>query len=101
MPIVPAEAADATVTQVSGDLVTTENGLAVAGATISLMQGTSVAATTTSDANGHYEFTNLTPGIYALRISAQGLQTTEIDNVVATSGGSAAIRTALWIISRV
>lgn len=95
MPIVPAEAADATVTQVSGDLVTTENGLAVAGATISLMQGTTVAATTTSDANGHYEFTNLNPGIYALRISAQGLQTTEIDNVVATSGGSAAIRTAL------
>ena len=95
MPNVPAEAADATVTQVSGDLVTTENGLAVAGATISLIQGTTVATTTTSDATGHYTFTNVTPGIYTLRISAQGLQTTEISNVVATSGGSTAIRTAL------
>lgn len=94
-PSVPAEAADATVTQVSGDLVTAENGLPVSGATISLVQGSTVVATATSDTNGHYTFGNVTPGIYTLRISAQGLQTTEISNVLAGTGGSIAIRTTL------
>ena len=94
-PSVPAEATDATVTQVSGDLVTAENGLPVSGATISLVQGSTVVATATSDTNGHYTFGNVTPGIYTLRISAQGLQTTEISNVLAGTGGSIAIRTTL------
>lgn len=38
----------------------------IAGVEIRLMQGGSIVATTTTDANGHYSFTNLVPGTYTV-----------------------------------
>ncbi|WP_201397133.1 IPTL-CTERM sorting domain-containing protein [Alicycliphilus denitrificans] len=38
----------------------------IAGVEIRLLQGGSIVATTTTDANGHYSFTNLVPGTYTV-----------------------------------
>ena len=39
----------------------------IGGVTIQLLQGGAVVATTTTDSDGHYAFTNLAPGTYSVR----------------------------------
>ncbi len=43
---------------------------AIPGATVELFKGTSKVGTTTTDANGHYLFTNLVGGQYSVRVTA-------------------------------
>lgn len=88
----PVEAADAAGSHIAGNLIDANNGLAVSGATVTLYQGTTKIATTTSDANGSYTF-DVAPGIYAIEIRAQGLQVTRLGDIVADPNGTATIRT--------
>ena len=47
----------------------------IAGVTVELLQGTSVIATTTTDASGKYEFANLNDGTYGVRVAASNYAT--------------------------
>ena len=42
----------------------------IAGAVVELVQGTTILATATTDANGHYSFPNLVNGAYIVRLAA-------------------------------
>jgi len=69
-----------------GDLtgnVTDQTGAEVAGASVQLLNnGTGAVSTTKSDDRGIYEFTDLTPGVYKLTITATGLGTAVQDGLV-------------------
>ena len=55
--------------------VTTEDGVAVVGAGVTVTDANGKVTQRTSDADGIYRFLSLAPGEYALSISKQGLQT--------------------------
>lgn len=58
------------------------NGAAVTGATVTLKNiGTSISATTTTDANGDYIFSNTRIGTYQITIEATGFDRTVANNV--------------------
>ena len=57
------------------------SGNAIANATVSLSNG----MTTTTDANGHFEFDNVASGSYTMTVSKAGYQTLE-QNVTADAG---------------
>ena len=65
--------APATNGAVSGTIITsTADGTVIAGVTVNLTlnsTGTVVASTTTTDSNGDYTFTNVSPGEYTLTVS--------------------------------
>ncbi len=48
-------------------------GSPVSGATVKLLQGTTVIATTTTDANGQFSFRNLAAGTYTVQVLVDGL----------------------------
>jgi outer membrane receptor for ferrienterochelin and colicin len=79
---------------ISGTVVTQDNGLSLGGATVVLYRGTSVVATTKTNANGQYSFTE-PAGVYSVVVSANGYQTTRVDDVATLSGSSSAVRTSL------
>src|SRR6185369_17867351 len=61
-------------------------GAVVPNAKIQLKNtATSVAATTTSDAEGNYRFVSLAPGTYQINIDASGFNTTAVSFTLATS----------------
>lgn len=96
MPIAAADAvAQAQVTStISGTVVTQDNGLSIAGATVVLYRGTSVVATTTTNAGGQYSFSE-PPAIYSVVVSANGYQTTRVDDIATLVGSHSAVRTSL------
>src|SRR5687767_10845994 len=58
------------------------NGAAVTGATVTLKNiGTSISATTTTDASGDYIFSNTRIGNYQITIEASGFNRTVADNI--------------------
>lgn len=62
--------------------VTDPNAAAVAGATATLTNvSTGLARTTKSDANGHFQFSQLPPGTYRLQIEQPGFKTVEVANI--------------------
>jgi hypothetical protein len=97
VPLVPAEAADATGATVNGSVVSADNGLAIPGATVSLYLGTAQAAQTTTDADGQYDFSGVQPGLYSIVITAQGRETTRVDNVYLSAGSTQSVRTPVAI----
>ncbi len=56
---------------ISGE-VTDPSGSRVPRVSLQLIHGDRLVQSTLSDAQGHYEFRNLTPGVYTLRASAKG-----------------------------
>jgi outer membrane receptor protein involved in Fe transport len=90
-----AASAQTASTQVNGTIVALEGGLPVSGASVTLLQGTTRVAETTTDDAGNFTLPNVKPGEYSVTIRANGYTNARIDGVVVTSGTSTAVRTAL------
>jgi outer membrane receptor for ferrienterochelin and colicin len=92
----PAPAsAQAPTGSINGALVAQTNGLAVAGATVTLYRDSDVVATTTSDADGRYAFANEPAGTYSVVISAPGYASTRIGVVAVKAASTTTINTPL------
>lgn len=63
-----------------------ENGAKVSGAGVRLSSRTGTQLTTTTDANGAFEFLSLQPGQYLLEVQAQGFATQTSDEIVVERG---------------
>ena len=63
-----------------GGTVFDSSGAVVTGAKITMV-GPIGTKTTTSDANGHFEFDLLTPGMYSVKSEASGFKSTEVKQV--------------------
>jgi outer membrane receptor protein involved in Fe transport len=81
-------------TTISGVVTSQDNGLPVAGATVTLYQGTTVVATATTDSAGAYTFAQEPAGEYGLGFQAEGFGATRINDVVVT-GENTTVRTPL------
>jgi len=57
---------------VSGTITSTNDGTGVSGVTVNLTLNETVIASTTTDSNGDYTFTNVSPGEYTLTASKIG-----------------------------
>lgn len=96
MEATPSKAfAQVAATQIKGAIVAQEGGLGIAGASVSLVQGSSTSATTMTNAAGNFTFPNAAPGEYSLTIRASGYTPTRIDSVVVVNGTTTAVRTPL------
>jgi hypothetical protein len=81
---------------IAGTLVS-QTGLPVGGATVILYQGSVEIGRTISSPDGRYSLTSEPPGDYTLDIKATGYETTRVEDVVATSGATTAVRTVVPI----
>ncbi|QHE62502.1 hypothetical protein FHE72_16855 [Rossellomorea vietnamensis] len=72
---------------VNGTITDQTTGLVLPNATVSLMQGMSVIATTQTNTSGFYSFTNVVPGNYTVQASLTNYVTGSV-NVTATAGTS-------------
>lgn len=79
---------------ISGTIVDQQTGLAVAGARLTLLQGSTSVATTTSDQSGAFSFANVAQGLYNIQVSAAGYQTARSEDVV-LAGGNASVSLTL------
>src|SRR5690349_20593390 len=67
--------------------VTDPQGAVVTNATVTATQtGTGVARTANTNAQGFYDFTNLTPGDYALKVEAPSFATGEVKSLTLEVG---------------
>jgi len=90
-----AALAQATAGTISGSVVTQENGLGVAGATVELDRGAEAVSSKKTDDSGHYSFVSVQPGVYRLLINATGYSATRVETVAVGAGATAVIRTPL------
>jgi hypothetical protein len=67
---------------ITGTVVANLTGLPISGASVSLSPG---GLTTTTDGNGVFTFSNVTPGTYTLSVSAT-LYTTSAQTVTVAAG---------------
>ena len=67
---------------ITGTVVANLTGAAISGATVSLSPG---GLRTTTNANGGFTFTNVTPGTYTLTVSS-GLYQTSTQSVTVVAG---------------
>lgn len=71
---------------ISGGVVDRDGSLPVSGATLELIQGTTVVATTRSDKFGIFKFPPVPPGTYVVQVLAPGYGTVHSDPIPASSG---------------
>ncbi|HEY0798267.1 MAG TPA: TonB-dependent receptor, partial [Candidatus Baltobacteraceae bacterium] len=108
--VTPAVAADsqgaaaaassaAATADISGTLVNQLNGLPIADAIVTLYQGDTIAAKTTSDARGQYVFDGESDGTYSLTIRAVGYQPTAVNDVFVVGTSTTIVHTPLLLAS--
>lgn len=85
-----------TVTGNLGGQIVDPTGSLVPGATVTIT-GQTVTKSLTSDAEGHFLFQNLTPGIYALKIEKQGFKSAELKRVQVVIDRTASVRVPLEV----
>lgn len=90
-----AALAQTSASQIDGTIVAQDGGFGLGGATITLAQGTTTIATTTTDAGGNFRFPNVAPGEYSVTVRATGYSATRIDSVVVVNGVASTVRTPL------
>jgi large repetitive protein len=79
---------------INGTISDQSTGLILPNTTVSLLQGMTTIATTQSNANGFYSFTNVTPGNYTVQASRVNY-VTGTESVTASSGVSRTVNIAL------
>jgi YD repeat-containing protein len=72
--------------KLTGTITSSASGAVVSGATVKSFQAGVVKGTVTTSAAGVYTLSSMVPGVYDLAISAAGLGTTVVPNVIATAG---------------
>ncbi len=82
----PALAQTASASTVAGRVLETSAGLPVGLATVALEQGTTVVDSVKTAADGSFAFRNVAPGAYALLITADGYETTEVPALTVAPG---------------
>jgi iron complex outermembrane receptor protein/vitamin B12 transporter len=80
-----------------GGTITDPLGAVVAEATVDLLRGARLAATTTSDNQGAYLFSSVRPGHYSIRARSAGFATQQSEVVYVGSGGEATVDLALKV----
>jgi hypothetical protein len=73
---------------VTGQVVDRRDGLAIAGALVTLSRGGRPTVTTATDASGRFSFSDVAPGIYVLGVRANGYVTSASSDVVVTAGST-------------
>jgi Ca2+-binding RTX toxin-like protein/protocatechuate 3,4-dioxygenase beta subunit len=73
---VPASIGDRVWEDVNGDGLQNDGATGIVGATVQLLDGNTVIATTTTGADGFYEFTGLAPGAYRIQVLPAGFAAT-------------------------
>ncbi|MBV8117426.1 MAG: carboxypeptidase regulatory-like domain-containing protein, partial [Candidatus Eremiobacteraeota bacterium] len=74
-----------------------QGGLPVGGATVDLDRGTTVVATTQTDASGHFQFLDQPAGTYSVVIHAAGYESGRAPEFAITAGqNEARVQTAIF-----
>ncbi len=87
--------AQAPTANITGTIVTQDNGLGITGAAVILYQGTTIIDRTSSNGDGQYTFAGKSPGDYSVVINATGYASARVDDIVVVGGSTANIRTPL------
>ena len=83
-------------TEIDGRVVDTQTGLALAGASISVVGGpVGGPVSFVTDSRGTFRIVGLPPGTYALRIAHVGYQPSDADNITVTNGAAANVTLSL------
>lgn len=80
---------------ITGSLVDQAGGVPISSAQVTLFQGTTQIATTTSDANGNFAFDNEPSGIYAVEVHAEGYGPIRSSDLNAIAGSTTQFRAVL------
>lgn len=78
---------------ISGDVVDSNGGV-VPGATVKITGALGERTTTTND-QGHYEFSNLNPGSYKVRVEKSGFKAGEVTDILVLVGKSSGAKVTL------
>lgn len=73
-------------TVISGRVLSTSNGLPIAGAGVELRQGGTTIGQTTTAADGSFAFSGVGPGTYSVLVQANGFQTSLIHGLAVAPG---------------
>ena len=87
-----AQSAQASLT---GRILDLQQGLAIPAATVELDRGSTAVASTSTDAQGSFTFTNQAPGEYSLLITAGGYDSGRVPAVFLIAGQTVELQTAL------
>jgi outer membrane receptor protein involved in Fe transport len=83
-------------TEIDGRVVDAQTGLALAGASVSVVAGpVGGRLSFVSDERGNFRVLNLLPGSYTLRVTRDGYQPSDTDNVLVTNATAIAITLSL------
>jgi hypothetical protein len=69
-----------------------QNSQDSSGVRLSLYQGSSLVAQTTSCANGSYSFSNITPGTYSIRAEKSNWLSTKIEGITVNPGTTTIVK---------
>jgi hypothetical protein len=83
-------------TAVDGRVVDAQTGLALPGASVSVVGR---PATTTTDSTGTFHVLGLAPGMYTLRVTHAGYQPGDADNITLTSATAATVTLSLQAVT--
>ncbi|HKQ05772.1 MAG TPA: LamG-like jellyroll fold domain-containing protein [Blastocatellia bacterium] len=82
---------------IAGTVTAAGGSTAIASATIKIIQGASVIATTTSNSAGNYSVTNLDAGTYSVEASAAGYETSTQANISVTLGATSTVNFSMAV----
>jgi outer membrane receptor protein involved in Fe transport len=90
-----AAAQSSTTAALTGRILSTGGGLPVQDAAVELDKGTTAVATTHTDAQGYYRFSNVEQGEYSVLIVAAGYQATRIPQIFLLNGQVTQLQNAI------
>jgi YD repeat-containing protein len=82
---------------ITGKVTRLDGTTAIAGASVSVLQGTSVAGTATTNSSGDYSVGTLSAGTYSVAVSASGYESKTQTGVSVTSGSATTVNISLAV----